>query len=121
MKKYLILIAVVIAVFLSCKKEDNAIEADYEISVNESFTLNLESNSSTGYSWLWTNRQSVSIVDTINQSYNQVDTSLIGGAGEELWEFKGIEYGTETIKMEYCRSWEDNSTTQSKEFVVTVK
>ncbi len=106
-------------------KTDNIISdninADYEIGLNESFQLDLVSNPTTGYSWRWTNKQSVSIVDTFDYSFIPDSPILVGSGGKEIWKFKGIKSGVDSIKLEFCRSFEPNSTIDTKEIVVNVK
>jgi len=96
-------------------------KTDYEIAVNESFQLELDSNPSTGYSWKWTNKQSVSIVETLDEEYIPSAPALIGSGGKEIWKFKGLKGGTDTIKLEYCHSWDPKSTVDTKEITVKVK
>lgn len=96
-------------------------KADYEVSVNEQFHIDLVSNPTTGYSWAWVNKQTIDIVDTIDRSF-MVDTPvLVGSGGKEIWKFKGVKSGVDSIKMEYCRPWDSNSTIDSKIIVVKVK
>ncbi|MFH0734058.1 MAG: protease inhibitor I42 family protein [bacterium] len=97
------------------------IKTEYEITVNGSFQINLVSNPTTGYSWQWTNKQSISIVDTFNHGYIPKQPMLVGSGGKEIWRFKGIKTGTDTIKLEYCRSWDPNSTVETKNISVIVK
>lgn len=97
------------------------VKADYEIPVNGNFQLSLASNGTTGFSWVWTNKQAVSIVESFDFHYVVDDPHSIGGGGKEIWNFKGIKPGSDTIKLEYKRSWEENSTVDSKKIVVRVK
>jgi len=94
---------------------------DYQIAVNESFQIELNSNPTTGYSWKWTNKTSVTIVETFDFQFKSDEPVLAGSGGKEVWKFKGVKSGTDTIRLEYCRSWEPNSTAASKNIVVTVK
>lgn len=96
-------------------------QTEYEIAVNESFQIELESNPSTGYAWKWTNQQSVSIVDALDVEFLPGIPGSIGGGGKEIWKFKGIKSGIDSIQMEYCRSWDTKSATATKEILVKVK
>ena len=103
------------------KKNNDNMKTEYEIAVNESIQLELDSNPTTGYAWKWTNKDSVSIVDSTGMEYIPNTPDLTGSGGKEIWKFKGLKSGTDTIKMEYCRSWDTASTSASKNFVIKVK
>ena len=71
MKSLLIVFVFLSTFLLSCRKDNNnsnSTKMNYVISVNQSFQIDLKSCPSTGYEWVWTNKQFVSIVDTINCS-----------------------------------------------------
>ena len=119
----------IIALFLfirslsGCERQSNSlnIKTDYEISINCQFQSDLESNPTTGYSWQWKNKSSVSIVDTFNFQYIPAKTGLMGSGGIERWTFKGIKSGIDSIKLIYCRPWDSTSTVRTKIIVVRVK
>ena len=96
-------------------------KTDYTIAVNENFQIELDSNPTTGYNWNWVNKKSVSIIDTFDYKYIPNTPVLMGSGGKAIWKFKGIKSGTDTIKLEYCRSWEPNSTVAKKTITVKVK
>jgi len=103
------------------KKNNDNMKTEYEIAVNESIQLELDSNPTTGFAWKWTNKDSVSIVDSTGTEYIPNTPDLTGSGGKEIWKFKGLKSGTDTIKMEYCRSWDTASTSASKNIVIKVK
>ncbi|MFC2086319.1 protease inhibitor I42 family protein [Bacteroidota bacterium] len=124
MKALFIQFLTLVLIISSCEKvnksnSDNT-TLDYEISINDTFHIDLISNPSTGYSWAWTNKQLVSIVDTIDHSFVPDTPILVGSGGKEIWKFTGIKSGIDSIKLEYCRLWESNSTTDSKIIIVKV-
>ncbi|MDB5120766.1 MAG: hypothetical protein JWN56_1984 [Sphingobacteriales bacterium] len=125
MLKLSIYVTTALFIFASCKKDDknntDTVKANYEIAVNGNFQLSLTSNGSTGYSWTWINKQVVTTVDTFDFKYIIDDPAKVGGDGKEIWNFKGIKAGVDTIKLEYKRSWDANSTIDSKKIVVKVK
>ena len=112
----------ILATFSKNKKTNSDImETNYEIAVNDSFLVELDSNPTTGFAWKWTNKESVSIVDSTGTEYIPNAPALIGSGGKEIWKFIGLKSGTDTIKMEYCRPWDQASTSVSKNIVVKVQ
>jgi len=118
-KTFSILASAVLILASGCRKND-VINSDYEISVNETFQVELVSNPTTGYTWKWANEQFTNIVDTINWTYVPDAPELIGSGGKEVWEFRGIQTGIDTIKLEYCQSWDASSTIESIHLVINV-
>ena len=96
-------------------------KTDYEIAVNESIQIELNSNPTTGFAWKWTNKDSVSIVDSTGTEYIPDAPALTGSGGKEIWKFTGLKSGTDTIKLVYCRPWDTASTSASKNIVIMVK
>ena len=120
MKKAVITV-LAIALF-SCNTQKN-IKADYEISKNGILEISLKSNPSTGYSWKWIKNKSSNLIDSINTTYIpiKVKEEIVGSGGNEIWKFKGNEKGIDTLEFEYKRSWDKNSTIETKKFVVVIK
>lgn len=116
--------AVIILAFslFSCNIEKK-IKIDYELSKNETFDIKLKSNPTTGYSWKWIKNNNSKKVDSISSIYQQdkFEPGMMGVGGNEIWKFKGKETGVETLVFEYCRSFEKNSTVETKKVIVKVK
>ena len=106
----------------SCNTQ-KSVKADYEVSKNEIFEVSLKSNPSTGYSWKWNKKQTLNLVDSVTTTYNptKVEAGIVGSGGNEIWKFKGKETGVDTLTFEYCRSWEPNSTVETKKIIVKIK
>ena len=121
MRLIIILLVLVIHNLSGCDKQRDPVKTDYEIPVNGHFQVDLQSNPTTGYSWQWKNKSSVSIVDTFNFQYIPAKTGLMGSGGVEQWQFKGIKAGIDSIKLAYCRVWDSTSTVETKTIVVRVK
>lgn len=119
--KALFILLLLITASSGCERNKNKAEADYRIKNGEQFRLEMHSNPSTGYSWQWINRQSVHFVDTTGLEYLPDKPFLTGSGGTEIWIFEGIGRGTDTIKLEYCRSWEPNTPAFTKQIIVKVK
>jgi predicted secreted protein len=125
MRSIPIVLIIFLSIFICCNKEkvneSDKIAADYEIAVNDSFQIELVANHTTGYAWVWTNREGVNITDTIDYEYIIDHPDTAGSGGKEIWKFKGIKTGLDSVKFEYKRSWDPNSTIDSKNIVVRVK
>ena len=125
MKPQLIIYLIAALVLNCCSienvKRSSAINADYEKSINEQFQIDLPSNPTTGYSWKWTNKRSVTIVDSIGYQYIPDNPTITGKGGKEIWKFKGKEPGIDTIKFEYCRPWDSKSIARSKIIIIKIK
>ena len=102
----------------------NKIKSDsiptYKIAVNDTVQLDLTSNPSTGYAWMWTNKQSDSIADTINCIYVPDTPISIGSGGKMIWKFKVKKIGIDTIKLEYKRPSVQNSTIETVNIIIQV-
>lgn len=90
---------------------------------NKTFEVSLPSNSTTGYSWKWINKNPTSFVDTISKTYiaTKYKEEIAGSGGNEIWKFRVNAVGIDTLKFEYCRSWEPNSTIETKKFIIKIK
>jgi len=119
--KKLILIILALSLF-SCSNENENKADYYVVNKNDTFDVSLISNPTTGYSWKWINSQTDKAVDFINTTYipTKVDLGIIGSGGNEIWKFKGNESGTYILTFEYCRSWESNSTVETKKITVKI-
>lgn len=120
MKKIATLV-LVISLF-SCSTH-KSLKSDYKVNKNEIFEITLKSNPTTGYSWKWIKEHPSKIIDSVSSTYvkDKSEPKILGVGGNEIWKFKGKETGVETLVFEYCRSWEKNSTIETKKFVVEVK
>ena len=74
--------------------------------VGEEFSIELESNPTTGYQWQ---------EDVDNRKLRLTDRKFdssaktIGASGKEILTFKTLEEGTSTIRLNYKRAWESDS------------
>lgn len=80
------------------------------------FTIKLESNPTTGYSW-FLHEYNATLVQPVKREFIQGDKKLIGSPGYDLWTFKIKPAGfivpqQTTIRFAYARPWEgsENST-----------
>ena len=115
--KVICLLLTTILSLISCETNDQ----DYqEGTIDSIIKIDLISNPSTGYTWKWTNRQVITVVDSIDHSFVPYYPDRDGSAGIETWKFKGKKKGTEILEFKYNRSWDPNSIIDQKAIVVTV-
>jgi len=84
------------------------ISQEAEVAVDDSFTVTLCSNPSTGF--LWSESAQISDQTVLQQADHKFvppeDQELVGAGGEEVWTFRALNKGESTISMEYSRPWE---------------
>lgn len=78
---------------------------------NSKLTLQLESNASTGYSWLSsTDGDSTVVADEryiVDETTDENGEVLVGAPGTYQVTYVGIDEGTTELTLNYARSWED--------------
>jgi len=90
------------------------------IGVGKELQVELESNPSTGYSWLVSELDSEILSQEGEPSFEPADDEeTVGAPGREIFHFKGASAGETTLRMEYVRPWELEE--PEREFEVTVK
>lgn len=104
----------------SCNSSQKFVKADYEVHKNETFEVTLNSNPSTGYSWRLAKNNESRKIDSIEVRYAEPNHTMPGASRNEIWKFKGVEKGIDTLTFEYLRSWEPNSTVEIKKIIVKI-
>jgi len=90
--------------------------------VGEEFTITLDSNPTTGYSWNLSDSFPKGIIKLLGSEYQPPVTRRKGAGGKEIWRFKTLAVGKTTITLEYLRPWEkDKPPAATKTFSITVK
>ena len=90
--------------------------------VGEEFTITLDSNPTTGYSWRLSSNLPEGIVKLLGSGYQPPANRLKGAGGKETWKFKAVAAGRTIITLEYLRPWEkDKPPAATKNFSITVK
>lgn len=90
--------------------------AEHAVKMGEEFTIKLESNPTTGYTW-----RSVfdeALLELISHDFIP-STKHIGASGEDRFDFRAIKPGITTIKMVYKRRWE-KKIQKEKEFFISI-
>lgn len=93
-----------------------------EVKVGEEFTIELESNPSTGYRWTMTTRPDESILGLTGDYYEAPETDAVGAPGKQFYRFKALKAGQTTMAFQYARSFEpDQPPVQAHTVSVTVR
>ena len=91
--------------------------------VNAEFTITLESNPTTGYSWKFDYDKTM--LNLVNEEYkadNKADKQLVGSGGTQFTRFKALKSGSTAVTFSYRRSWEQTSSDNKKQiFNITIK
>ena len=90
-------------------------------SVGQTFSIELTSNPSTGYSWQIGKPLNAAVLQLVGNIYDEAQAKMMGAGGKEIWTFKAVGTGTATIEMNYGRPWEKNTpAAKTSSFQVTV-
>jgi len=130
MKKRVLFVTVVVVlvaaatltiVLLNASGRDKITGDTFETTVGRTFTIALDANPTTGFSW----RQSIkdpTIVGYVSDAYNAEarDPQVVGGGGTHTFTFEALAKGTTTITLTYARPWESVPAAQSRTIAVTV-
>lgn len=78
-------------------------KSDYIASINEEFTLRLDENPTTGYSWDITLSPGLQL---ISDEYHPPSQQIPGAGGYHTWRIRATTLGLQTISGVYRRPWE---------------
>ena len=126
MKKIINLAAALVlllAAVISYSQEKTYTETNSEIvaSVGENFTISLESNQSTGYSWSVGMVSDNAQVVVAGMDYDLPEGSKTGQGGAEVWHLKAVAPGSVKLLFYYARSWEKDAPAKTVTFNVSIK
>lgn len=104
-------------------QEKTYTEKDKEIVavVGENFTVSLESNQSTGYSWSVGMVADNSQIVVTGMDYDLPENAKTGQGGAEVWHLKAVAPGTVKLMFYYARSWEKEAPAKTLTFNVTIQ
>ena len=92
----------------------------FSITVGQIVSITLPSNVSTGYAWEL-DELDADILENTNQRYNSSSSTAPGSGGEEVWQFTARDTGIIVVRLEYRRSWEDDTIDPADVYQVTFK
>ena len=78
---------------------------DFQIEVGDKIYVELCSNPSTGFKWIY--EMSVdNVIKEEGYDFEEPDSNVVGASGKEIWTFEAIEKGTTVIDMQYSQPWD---------------
>jgi inhibitor of cysteine peptidase len=110
-----------ILVLSACSKASADSKPDNRIKAGEIFTVTLDENITTGYSWSYT-IDNKNVIQFDSDSTSVPKTDAAGAGGTHTWNFKAVGKGTVTIVFDYKRPWEkDKRPIDTKVYTITVE
>jgi inhibitor of cysteine peptidase len=92
-----------------------------DVKVDDKFTISLEANPSTGYSWELTGPLDDKVVVQLGSDHQPGQGTGVGVPGQQLFRFQAVGQGTATIDLQYVRPWETSvPPAKTSEFTVNV-
>ena len=94
---------VILSIFLfsqlqtACSKQTTGSGVDnYNLQIGQTVDITLNANPSTGYSWTWINKGTVTTVDSI-AAISVSTNNVPGSPSQQIWRFKAIKAGSDSI------------------------
>lgn len=101
-------------------KSDCANTQNIDAQVEKTFSILLESNLTTGYSWKA--EFSAEYLELIKQQYEPSTPQILGSGGIEKFDFGALKQGQTEIKFSYLRPWEtDAAPIDQKVYKIIIK
>ena len=94
---------VIFLAIFACNTEKNQDTNSKQVHIDENFTIELPANHTTGYRWQLENMKSINTIDSIGYSYTVADSIVQGADGVEIWNFKAVKKGVDTLKFVYAK------------------
>ena len=85
-------------------------DSTIRVAVGMEFSIILESNPTTGYSWKFSAALNEKVIQLVGDEFLPPDNLRKGAPGEQLWTFRRVGDGSTTISLEYLRPWEKGKT-----------
>lgn len=102
----------------SVRKRPSTIESK----VGDTFTIPLEANHTTGYSWRLAQPPDPAILKQVGEKYEEDNSGSIGAGGQEIWTFQAMSKGTTTLVFEYVRPFEKGAApAQTSKFRIAIQ
>jgi inhibitor of cysteine peptidase len=93
-----------------------------QVTVGETFSIVLDSNPTTGYTWQRQDKAGDGVVIFANSRFVAARPDLAGAGGRDHITFRATAPGTEKLTFHYVRPWEKNTKpARTVVFTVTVR
>ncbi|UCH43592.1 MAG: protease inhibitor I42 family protein [Dehalococcoidales bacterium] len=101
----------------------NHLKHEVTVKVDDSLTVTLCSNPSTGFQWAESAQiDDQTSLEQLNFKYEAPEGDVPGAPGLAVWTFKALEKGQAIVSMEYSQPWEGGTKAEwTFELTVTVK
>ena len=88
----------------------------------DKINIKLESNPTTGYSWILSKETDTTIVSLIDSKFVQTEKEeeLVGAGGYEVFTFQAKKSGQTEIILAYQRSWEEEELKEEFLFKINI-
>lgn len=97
---------------------DPIIASDYNVAVGDFITIDLRSGG-TGCQWQWDNKEACTSVDSVGFNFLP-DYRHIGSSGMEIWKFKGVQTGVDTLLFTYHSVLDNGAQDSTKTVIINV-
>jgi len=93
-----------------------------ELEKGDRINIKLESNPTTGYSWILDGETDTSVVSLFDSKFVQTEKEeeLVGAGGYEIFTFKAENNGQTEIILTYKRSWEEEELKEEFLFKINI-
>ena len=81
---------------------------ELRLAVGETFSVELESNPSTGFHWQLADAGSSGVLKPAGDEFHAPDTERCGAPGVQKLSFRAAAPGEAVLKLVYVRPWEKN-------------
>lgn len=120
MKKFnikFIFVILFLSLFVSVSAQDDFSRRykGIRIPLGKTFTIDLDSNASTGFSWQLVDISDKKVLEIVKKEYVNAGSLTVGAPGIERWSFKTVKTGKTVLTFEYRRPWEGNEQAQKIE------
>ena len=100
--------------------DPNTIPSEITVSAGSTFSINLQANATTGYSWNAV-IEDENIVTLLTSEYTADDTDKVGSGGIATLTFSALEQGETALTLIYAQDWEGGETDKTIGITVIVE